>query len=113
MEAVPGLGVENIVELRNYGSEESKGCPCPKNSLPQRLAIRRIITENCSVFGVICIPHRTRQQAYLSNEEKHPDTENYTGSREDIYFARIKPLNVYMGHGQIPAGNKEDNCPGP
>lgn len=72
LEASSGSGVENIVELRNYCGEEDESCPCTKNSFSQCLAIWRVFTENGPIMGVVGIPHGTRQQAHLSNEEKYP-----------------------------------------
>lgn len=100
LEAVTGLGIANIVELGHYGCEQSKSSSCPKNSLPQWWAIQGF-TEKILVPGVVGIPYWTRKQAYLSNEEKHPGTDNLGCSEKDNigsirYIARNRPANFSL-----------------
>lgn len=73
LEVLPGPRVANVVKLRNNGSEENESCSCSKHSSSQHLTRGRSISKQCSVLGVICIPCRTRQQADLRYEEKHPE----------------------------------------
>lgn len=74
LEAVPRLWIGNIVELRDTASEKDESCTCPENSLSQRLTRGVSTATNYEpILGVVGIPHRTSQQAYLSNQEKHPE----------------------------------------
>jgi len=95
MEAVTGPGIANIVELGNYGSEQSKCSSCCKNSFPQWWAIQ-VFTEKILVLGVVGIPYWTRKQAYFSNEEKHPGEDNWKSSEKENmgsirYIERNRP----------------------
>lgn len=74
LKACPGSGIVGIVEWGDNCVEENESCPCPKNSLSQGLAIRRVFAKNSPVLGVVGVTHWTRKQAHLSNEEKDPDS---------------------------------------
>lgn len=58
------IGVANVIELRENASEDDKGSPCSEDTLPQGLT-RMTFTKD--IFGMVGIPHRTRQQAHFSN----------------------------------------------
>lgn len=72
LETIICLSEVNIIKLRENTSENNECSPCTKDPLSQRLATRS--PKSRPVLGVVCIPHRTSEQAKLSNDKCHPET---------------------------------------
>lgn len=74
LEPVSGTGIANVVELGDYCGEEDESRPCTEHSSSQELTRPGVVIIKVgSVLGVVGIPHGTRQQAHLRNEEEYPE----------------------------------------
>lgn len=68
-----GLGVEDVVEHDEERGEEGEGGAGGEDAPAQHGAgERRVGVVAAHVLGVVCVPHRARQQAHLRDHERQP-----------------------------------------